>query len=100
MDALCYLEGNIGITDIGRNTKAHNCHAEPICPPAITSGFLRASSCPSCLKGTLVPLAARGAHLAGKYPPAKPGALDWEPLKAAKRGRSRDPDSMPGVTRT
>jgi len=29
-----------------------------------------------------------------KYPPAKPGALGCEPLKAANRGRSRDPDLL------
>ena len=28
-----------------------------------------------------------------KFPPAKPGALIWEPLKAAKRGRLRGPCS-------
>ncbi len=28
-----------------------------------------------------------GAPLDSKYPPAKPGALDCEPLKAANRGR-------------
>jgi hypothetical protein len=31
------------------------------------------------------------ALLSGKYPPAEPGALGFEPLKAAVRGRSGGP---------
>jgi hypothetical protein len=39
---------------------AEHAHLKGLCSTRFHPVFRRATSCPSCLKGTLVPLAARG----------------------------------------
>src|SRR5271166_2489552 len=50
---------------------------------------------PICALAKLPPLPARGDTRESKHPPAKPGALFCEPLKAAGKARDPSPDLVP-----